>query len=302
MASVQNLEIRRSSASMWGSSSTLRTVPVVAKYIDTSICIGCKACQVACKEWNELGGEPDSFREVDGRLKAVNFTGDSYDNTGHLSATNWRHVRFIEKIADDRSSVAWYMMSDSCKHCSQAGCLEVCPTHALQRTDLGNVMVYQDICNGCRACIPACPFGVISYNRRTGRVNKCTLCDDRIHLGLETACAKACPTDSITFGEVDELRTAARQRLDTLRQLGHSKAQLYGDTDVLGGLNVFYLLLDDPEVYGQPRNPPLPQHNLVADSLVSIGTAIVLGLAGLVAFRPRRTRPPAPAAPSPKEG
>ncbi len=259
-------------------------------FVDTSVCIGCKACQVACKEWNELGGEPDHFAEVDGRLKAINFTGNSYDNTGHLSATNWRHVRFIENITADRSNVAWYMMSDSCKHCTQAGCLEVCPTHALMRTDLGNVVVQQDVCNGCRACIPACPFGVISYNKQTGRVDKCTLCDDRIHNGLETACAKACPTDSIVFGEVDDLRARARTRVETLKTAGFNKAQLYGDTDILGGLNVFYLLLDDPEVYEQPRNPQLPQKNLIPGSLFSIATAIVLGLSGLFAFRNRGAR------------
>ncbi len=270
-------------------------------FVDTSVCIGCKACQVACKEWNELGGEPDDFAEVDGRLTAINFTGNSYDNTGRMTATNWRHVRFIENIAPDRSTAAWYMMSDSCKHCTQAGCLEVCPTHALMRTDLGNVVVQQDVCNGCRACIPACPFGVISYNKRTGRVNKCTLCDDRIHMGLETACAKACPTDSIVFGEVEELRTVARNRVGTLRTLGYPKAHVYGDDDVLGGLNVFYLLLDDPEVYGQPRNPQLPQRNLVADSLVSVGTAILLGLTSLVAFRSRRARPAAPSPSTVKE-
>jgi formate dehydrogenase iron-sulfur subunit len=256
-------------------------------FVDTSICTGCKACQVACKEWNELGGEPDDFQVVNGQLKAINFTGNSYDNTGRLTATNWRHVRFIEAITPDRSNVAWYMMSDSCKHCTQAGCLEICPTHALVRTDLGNVIVQQDVCNGCRACIAACPYGVISYNKQTGRVNKCTLCDDRIHNGLETACAKACPTDSIVFGDVDELRAKARQRVETLKSLGYSKASLYGDTDILGGLNVFYLLLDDPEVYGQPRNPQLPQRNLIPGSLWSVGTALVLFVSALVAFRNR---------------
>jgi formate dehydrogenase iron-sulfur subunit len=265
-------------------------------FVDTSVCIGCKACQVACKEWNELEGEPEHFAvQPDGHLKAINFTGDSYDNTGRLSATNWRHVRFIENITPDRSTTAWYMMSDSCKHCAQAGCLEVCPTHALIRTDLGNVVIQQDVCNGCRACIPACPFGVISYNTGTGRVNKCTLCDDRIHQGLETACAKACPTDSIVFGDVDTLRVKARQRVANLQQLGFAKAHVYGDTDVLGGLNVFYLLLDDPEVYGQPRSPQLPQRNLVTDSVLSVGTALVVGLATLLAFRGRRARRDAPA-------
>jgi formate dehydrogenase iron-sulfur subunit len=256
-------------------------------FVDVSLCIGCKACQVACKQWNNLEGDPNDFQEVDGQLKAVNFTGNSYDNTGKLSATNWRHVRFIELIDEQRTNVAWRMMSDSCKHCVQAGCLEVCPTHALRRTSLGNVIVQQDVCNGCRACIAACPFGVISYNNNTGRVNKCTLCDDRIHNGLETACAKACPTDSIVFGEVEELRAQAHQRVDTLKKLGHTNAQLYGDTDILGGLNVFYLLLDDPELYGQPRNPQLPQKNLWSGSLFSIGASILLGLSTIVAFRNR---------------
>ncbi len=260
-------------------------------FVDTSICIGCKACQVACKEWNDLDGEPDDFAvQPDGRLKAINFTGNSYDNTGRLTATNWRHVRFIERGSSLEGNMAWYMMSDSCKHCTHAGCLDVCPTHALMRTDLGNVIVQQDVCNGCRMCISACPYGVISYNKSTGRVNKCTLCDDRIHNGLETACAKACPTDSIVFGDVDELRSQARQRVSTLRQLGYSKAQIYGDDDVLGGLNVFYLLLDDPEVYGQPANPQLPQRNLIPNSVWSVGSAILVGLAALVSFRTRLNR------------
>ncbi len=258
--------------------------------VDVSLCIGCKACQVACKEWNGLGGTPSNFEQVAGGVKAINFTGDSYDNTGRLTAYDWRHVRFVEKIAPDRSSVAWEMMSDSCKHCVQAGCLEVCPTHAITRTSLGNVVVQQDICNGCRDCVSACPFGVISYNQQTGTVAKCTLCNDRIQNGLETACAKACPTGSITFGNVDELRIMARQRVATLKQAGHSKAQLYGDTNILGGLNVSYLLLDDPEVYGQPRNPQLPQRNLVTSSLVSIGTAVLLGISAMVAFRERGTK------------
>jgi formate dehydrogenase iron-sulfur subunit len=146
------------------------------------------------------------------------------------------------------------------------------------------------VCNGCRACISACPFGVISYNNQTGRVNKCTLCDDRIHNGLETACAKACPTDSIVFGDVDELRAKARQRVETLKQLGHTQANLYGDTDILGGLNVFYLLLDEPELYGQPVNPQLPQKNLIPGSIFSIGASLLLGLSAIVAFRDRGQR------------
>ncbi len=265
-------------------------------FVDTSLCIGCKACQVACKEWNNLGGTPARFQTINGQVHAVNFTGNSYDNTAHLSAYDWRHVRFIEAIPADRSTAAWYMMSDSCKHCTQAGCLDVCPTHAITRTDLGNVVVQQEICNGCRDCVAACPFGVISFNHETGVTAKCTLCNDRIHAGLETACAKVCPTGSIQFGNVDELRALARQRVTSLRQAGYTKAQIYGDERILGGLNVFYLLLDDPQVYGQPLNPQLPERNLIIDSLLSVATAVVLGLSAVIAFRRRRSRQAAPGA------
>jgi formate dehydrogenase iron-sulfur subunit len=256
-------------------------------FVDTSLCIGCKACQVACKEWNNLDGTPERFQTVDGELKAVNFTGNSYDNTAHLTAYDWRHVRFIENFSADRSTAAWYMMSDSCKHCTQAGCLDVCPTHAIMRTDLGNVVVQQDVCNGCRDCIAACPFGVISYNAQTGKTAKCTLCNDRIHAGLETACAKACPTGSIAYGDVQTLMTGARQRVAVLQKQGYPKAQLYGESSMLGGLNVFYLLLAEPGVYGLPLNPQLPERNLVTNTLVSAGTAVVLGISALIAFRQR---------------
>jgi formate dehydrogenase iron-sulfur subunit len=158
------------------------------------------------------------------------------------------------------------------------------------RTDLGNVVVQQDVCNGCRACIPACPFGVISYNKQTGRVNKCTLCDDRIHQGLETACAKACPTDSSVYGDVDELRANAHKRVETLKQLGWDRAHVYGDTDLLGGLNVFYLLLDDPEVYGQPLNPTLPLKPAARSAIGSVVSALVLGVGAIISFRNRRAR------------
>ena len=193
-------------------------------FVDTSICIGYKACQVACKEWNELGGEPEHFKNVGGKLKAVNFTGDSYDNTGSMSATNWRQVRFIERGSVLEGNMAWYMMSGPCKHCNQAGCLEVCPTHALMRTELGNVVVQQDVCNGCRACIPACPFGVISHNKTTGRVNnKCTLCNDRISQATRNSSRQVCPTDLDVYGDVDAMRVSARKRVDTLKSLDSTK-------------------------------------------------------------------------------
>ncbi len=257
-------------------------------FVDTSVCIGCKACQVACKQWNELGEEPSHFEYEAGLpSKPINFTGDSYNNTGSLSAYDWREVKFIEQGSVLAGNMAWLMMSDSCKHCTHAGCLEACPTHAIVRTDLGNVIVQQDVCNGCRDCIAACPFDVISFNHQTGKVNKCTLCNDRIHNGLETACAKVCPTDSIVYGDVDALRTQAAARVQALKRQGFNKAHIYGDTDILGGLNVFYLLLDEPEVYGQPRAPQLPERNLMRNTLTSVASAIMLGVGALLAFRRR---------------
>ena len=186
-------------------------------FVDTTLCTGCKACQVACKQWNELPMEDESA--VRGHTA---FIGNSYDNTGHLSATNWRHVKFIEQITPDRSDARWLMMSDSCKHCEQAGCLEVCPTGALYRTQFGSVDIHQDVCIGCRYCVGACPFGVIDFNQRTGRVNKCILCQDRMETGEGTACAKACPTASLTFGKVDDLKQVAAARVRELHAQGKS--------------------------------------------------------------------------------
>ncbi len=261
-------------------------------FVDTSICTGCKACQVACKEWNGLSPEPSHFRNdpTAGHPVAVNFTGNSYDNTGHLSATDWRHVRFIEQFTPDRSQARWLFMSDSCKHCSDAGCLNACPASSIVRTDMGNVFVQQDTCIGCKYCIPACPYGVISFSQATGTVHKCTLCNDRIHNGLGTACAKACPTGSIQFGEVADLRAKANARLAQLKGLGQTRANLYGLNEA-GGLNVFYLLLDRPSAYGQPENPVVPQQRLPASSLASIVGALAMGVAALITFRERGTSP-----------
>lgn len=257
-------------------------------FVDTTICIGCKACQVACKEWNVLPAEPTHFRKVSDRAYPVanNFTGDSYDNTGSLSATDWRHVSFIEQFSPDRTERRWLFDSDSCKHCNDAGCLNACPTKAIIRTDIGNVFVQQETCIGCKFCIPSCPYGVISFSEQTGTVHKCTLCNERIHNGLGTACAKACPTGSIRFGDVPELKTGADARLAQLRALGNTKANIYGYTEA-GGLNVFYLLDDLPSVYGQPENPVVPQRRLLVSSLVTILVALGIGVTALVSFRER---------------
>ena len=234
-------------------------------FTDTSLCIGCKACEVACKQWNLLPAGKGGL------------SGLSYDNTRALNATTWRHVAFVEHIEDENGhrptnlpgfQSHWLMMSDVCKHCERAGCLEACPTGALFRTEFGTVVVQQDICNGCGYCVPSCPFGVIELNMEEGKAHKCTLCYDRMKGGLEPACAKTCPTNSIQFGELSELRRRAQERLAKLRQMGRKEANLYGmpqgegATDGLEGLASFFLLLESPEIYNLPLAPRLPARRL----------------------------------------
>jgi formate dehydrogenase iron-sulfur subunit len=252
-------------------------------YTDTTVCIGCKACQAACHQWNELPAVNDGVVEL---------TGNSYDNTGRLSALDWRHVRFIEQIPEDRSQEGflkgsrWLMMSDVCKHCVRAGCLEVCPTGAIIRTEFDSVFIQQDVCNGCRACIPACPFGVVDIGQ-DGKAHKCTLCYDRLQHGMEPACAQACPTDSIRVGEVAELRTLADQRVADLRSAG-VPAYVYGKEEIVGGLNCFFLLVDEPEVYGLPSQPRLPSEHVDEGLAFSALTAAAVAVGSVVAFRKER--------------
>jgi formate dehydrogenase iron-sulfur subunit len=225
--------------------------PRLGFFTDTSVCIGCKACEVACKEWNAV---PE-----DGLV----LTGMSYDNTADLSATTWRHVAFIEQ-SDSDGDLRWLMASNVCKHCSEAACLDVCPTGALMRTEFGTVVVQDDICNGCGYCVSACPFGVIGRSEIDGGAHKCTLCYDRLGDDLMPACAKACPTESIQFGPLDELRERAQQRVDDLHAAGESRAQLYGadPADGIGGAGAMFLLLDEPEVYGLPPDPVVTTRDL----------------------------------------
>jgi len=251
-------------------------------FTDTTVCIGCKACEVACKEWNQLpardGGAPT-------------LSGQSYDNTLRLDGTHWRHVKFVEQFTPDRQNGRWLLMSDVCKHCVRAGCLEVCPTGAIIRTEFDTVVIQSDVCNGCRDCIAACPFGVIDLNPVSGTAQKCTLCYDRLQGGLEPACSKACPTDSIQFGTIADLRQKARARMGQLHGQGETRAYLYGaDDTMLGGLNAFFLLVDQPEIYGLPRDPKLPSRNLVPSSLFSMLGAVAVGLLGVFSFRERGDR------------
>jgi formate dehydrogenase iron-sulfur subunit len=214
-------------------------------------------------------------------------SGDSYDNTRTLDGINWRHVKFIEQF-DNRDQGRSLLMSDVCKHCVQAGCLEVCPTGAIIRTEFDTVYIQQDVCNGCRYCVTGCPFGVIQMNDQ-GVAGKCTFCYDRLQAGLTPACAQACPTGSISFGPIQQLQQKADARLAALQQQGRTKAQLYGrDTSTLGGLNAFFLIEDSPDKYGLPLAPKLPSRNVAPSGLLGLGAAVLAGLAAMLAFRKHR--------------
>jgi formate dehydrogenase iron-sulfur subunit len=303
----------------WPATYGERAQPRKGFFTDTSLCIGCKACEVACKEWNRI---PMSLQ---------GFTGKSYDNTVDLGADSWRHVAFVEQQLDDTShahsgepgrrarvsdvpagvndgaslteaatrsevidagvhtyqegdGIRWLMASDVCKHCTDAACLEVCPTGALFRTEFGTVVVQEDVCNGCGYCVSACPFGVIDQREDDGRVFKCTLCYDRLKDDQEPACAHACPTDSIQFGDLDDLRDRAQRRLTRLQEAGQDRAQLYlaDEHDGVHGAGAFFLLLDEPEVYGLPPDPVDPVHDIGSVWAAAGAAALALG-AGLAA-------------------
>jgi formate dehydrogenase iron-sulfur subunit len=221
----------------------------------------------------------------------VPLSGLSYDNTVSLSDVDWRHVKFIERFSPDRSQAQWLMMSDVCKHCVNAPCLEVCPTGSIVRTEFDTVYIQEPVCNGCRDCISACPFGVIHVSEEKHIAQKCTFCYDRLQNGLVPACAQACPTASIQFGPIDELRDRAQRRVAQLHTLGASQAYLYGaDDKVLGGLNAFYLLMETPETYGLPAEvvPKVPSRNLWPSSLKSIAASLAVAAGAFLAFGRRR--------------
>ncbi|WP_205699289.1 4Fe-4S dicluster domain-containing protein [Conexibacter sp. SYSU D00693] len=289
-------------------------------FTDTTVCIGCKACEVACKQWNDLPADGSVFRR-----------GGSYDHTGSLGAATWRHVRFVEELepadaelpdlvaiaegkglASDsvdvdgegapvdvaaavRDMSRWVFMSDVCKHCTNAGCMDACPTGALVRTEFETVVLQADVCNGCGYCIPSCPFGVVDRDHDDGRAAKCTLCYDRLQDGLEPACAKACPTDSIQFGPYDELVDVARRRVTKLHEKGRTSAYLYGagdmeDEQLAGGLGAFFLLTEPPERYGLPAQADSPiQENVVPATLAAMGAGLAAAAGVAAAFvLPRR--------------
>jgi formate dehydrogenase iron-sulfur subunit len=226
---------------------------VTAFLTDSTLCIGCKACEVACKEWNQIG--EDGF----------SWSGNSYDNTGSLGHSTWRHVKFVENGivpglgGNSPDAFSWGFSSDVCKHCENAGCLEACPTGAIVRTEFGGVFIQPDVCNGCAYCVVNCPFGVVERNQEDGRAFKCTFCYDRQKVGLKPACATACPTESIRFGELNELRDAAKERVADLEAKGFDDLHLYDPQDSsVGGIHALFIVRGDPRAYNLPPKPKVP--------------------------------------------
>jgi formate dehydrogenase iron-sulfur subunit len=251
-------------------------MPITAFLTDSTLCIGCKACEVACKEWNRL---PDD---------GIQWRGLSYDHTGSLGHSTWRHVKFVEALSTQQALgtrqkalnsepagattgqsdgvpnaeclvPTWNFSSDVCKHCEHAGCLDACPTGSIVRTEFGGVFIQPDVCNGCGYCVVSCPFGVVDRHPSDGRAFKCTFCYDRQKAGLVPACAKACPTESILFGEIDELRTRAAARVEELNARGVEDATLYDGRDTgVGGTHAMFIVRGDPRTYNLPAAPEAP--------------------------------------------
>jgi formate dehydrogenase iron-sulfur subunit len=246
---------------------------------DSTLCIGCKACEVACKEWNSLGDD------------GLHWSGHSYDNTGALGASTWRHVKFLEGAplpgfgANSAEAPSWLFSSDVCKHCEVAGCLEACPTGAIVRTEFGGVFIQPDVCNGCAYCVTACPFGVVERNDDDGRAFKCTFCYDRQKAGMEPACAHVCPTKSIQFGELEDLRLRAQQRVEELGRRGVHDAVIYDPQKTsVEGTHALFVLRGDPKAYNLPPAPEVPTVYLQRGWRSSAAAAGLLLLGTFLAF------------------
>ena len=226
---------------------------VTAFLTDSTLCIGCKACEVACKEWNDVPAD------------GLSLSGLSYDNTLTLGHSTWRHVKFVEGTPSVGAGgnvgghIAWQFSSDVCKHCEVAGCLEQCPTGSIVRTEFGGVYVQPDICNGCGYCVVGCPFGVVDRHEADGRAFKCTFCYDRQKAGMVPACAKACPTESILFGDLDEIRAKAAARVGELHARGMDDASLWDSAQTsVGGTHALFIVRGDPRAYNLPLNAEVP--------------------------------------------
>jgi formate dehydrogenase beta subunit len=262
------LELLRVSASS-SPAPGLRLLPVVTKLVDTSTCIGCKACEVACQEWNDL--PPETTVQM-----------GTYQTLPDLTENFWNLIKFREHEED--GALKWLMRKDQCMHCTEPGCLIACPAPgAIVQYTNGIVDFQQDQCIGCGYCMTGCPFNVPKFSQKTRRVYKCTLCVDRVSVGLQPACVKACPTSCLQFGTKDAMLEVANTRVEQLKQNGFAQAAVY-DPPGVGGTGVVTVLAfgDRPELYGLPRNPAVPfAVRMWKGPLKALGNVAMLG--GLLA-------------------
>ena len=242
---LQSLDIRRRSATTTPPPGVRQTTEV-AKLIDVSKCIGCKACQAACMEWNDLRDD-------------IGVTAGSYDNPRDLNENAWTVMRFAE-VELERGKLEWLIRKDGCMHCTDPGCLKACPAPgAIIQYSNGIVDIHEESCIGCGYCVTGCPFNIPRLSRKDGKAYKCTLCSDRVMVGLEPACVKTCPTGAIVFGAKEDMIHHAGGRVADLKRRGFAKAGIY-DPQGVGGTHVIYVLqhADQPGLYsGLPADPSI---------------------------------------------
>ena len=273
--SLQSLDIKNRSATTFQGPSARSTLEV-AKLIDISRCIGCKACQAACMEWNDLREEPVGVNE------------GFYTNPKDLSDQTWTLMRFYEEQIE--GSLQWLILKDGCLHCSDPGCLKACPSPgAIVQYTNGIVDFHEENCIGCGYCISGCPFNIPRLRKEDSKVYKCTLCSDRVSVGLEPACIKTCPTGALHFGSKEDMLFQAQERLADLRERGFAKAAVY-DPQGVGGTHVVYVLPhgDRPEAYGLPKDPSVgPLVGLWRSGLaraVGVVTMVSVAVAGILHY------------------
>ena len=268
---LQSLDITRRSATTTPSPQQ-RQMPEVAKLIDVSKCIGCKACQAACQEWNDLREE-------------IGINVGSYTNPHDLTANSWTLMRFAETEANGH--LEWLIRKDGCMHCVDPGCLKACPSPgAIIQYANGIVDFHEENCIGCGYCIAGCPFNIPRLSQKDSKVYKCTLCSDRVAVGLEPACIKACPTQALVFGSKADMIEHANERIVDLKERGFENAGLY-DPPGVGGTHVMYVLhhADQPQLYNDlPKDPVIsPVVGLWKGIFKPLATA-ALGFTALAGF------------------